>query len=47
MLVHSAFMQYMSAFAAQNMGAKKPERARKAQLDGKSVVCYLQFPELL
>lgn len=30
MLVPSAFMQAMSAFVAQNMGAKEPERARKA-----------------
>jgi len=30
MLVPSAYMQSMSAFVAQNMGARKPERARKA-----------------
>lgn len=30
MLVPSAYMQSMSAFVAQNIGAKKPERARKA-----------------
>lgn len=30
MLVPSAFMQSMSAFVAQNMGAGKPERARRA-----------------
>ena len=30
MLVPSAFMQAMSAFVAQNMGAEKPERARRA-----------------
>lgn len=30
MLVSSAYMQSMSAFVAQNMGAEKPERARKA-----------------
>lgn len=30
MLVPSAFMQSMSAFVAQNMGAKKPERAKIA-----------------
>lgn len=30
MLVPSSFMQSMSAFVAQNMGAKKPERAKKA-----------------
>lgn len=29
MLVPSAFMQSMSSFVAQNMGAKKPDRARK------------------
>lgn len=34
MLVPSAFMQSMSAFVAQNMGARKPERARKALLCG-------------
>lgn len=30
MLVPSAYMQSMSAFVAQNIGAEKPERARKA-----------------
>jgi len=30
MLLSSAYMQSMSAFVAQNMGARKPERARKA-----------------
>ncbi len=30
MLISSAFMQSMSAFVAQNIGAKKPERAMKA-----------------
>ena len=34
MLVPSAFMQSMAAFVAQNMGARKPERARKALLCG-------------
>lgn len=34
MLVPSAFMQSMSAFVAQNIGAKRPERARKALLCG-------------
>ena len=34
MLVPSAYMQAMSAFVAQNMGAGKPERARKALLCG-------------
>lgn len=34
MLVPSAFMQSMSAFVAQNMGAKKTERAKKALLCG-------------
>lgn len=34
MLVPSAYMQSMSAFVAQNMGAGKPERARKALLYG-------------
>lgn len=30
MLIPSSFMQSMSAFVAQNIGARKPERARKA-----------------
>lgn len=34
MLVPSAFMQSMSAFVAQNMGAGKPERAKKALFCG-------------
>ena len=34
MLVPSSFMQAMSAFVAQNMGAKKPERANKALFCG-------------
>ncbi|MGN0311237.1 MAG: MATE family efflux transporter [Lachnospiraceae bacterium] len=34
MLVPSAYMQSMSAFVAQNMGAGKPDRARKALLYG-------------
>lgn len=34
MLVSSAYMQSMSAFVAQNIGARKPERARKALLCG-------------
>lgn len=34
MLVPSAYMQAMSAFVAQNIGASKPERARKALLCG-------------
>lgn len=34
MLVPSAYMQSMSAFVAQNIGAKKPERAKKALLYG-------------
>lgn len=34
MLVPSSFMQSMSAFVAQNMGAKKPDRANKALLCG-------------
>ncbi len=34
MLVPSAFMQSMSAFVAQNIGASKPERAKKALLCG-------------
>ena len=34
MLVPSSYMQSMSAFVAQNVGAGKPERARKALLCG-------------
>lgn len=34
MLVPSSYMQAMSAFVAQNIGAGKPERARKALLCG-------------
>jgi len=34
MLVPSSFMQAMSAFVAQNMGARKPERAKKALFCG-------------
>lgn len=34
MLVPSAYMQAMSAFVAQNIGAGRPERARKALLCG-------------
>ncbi len=34
MLVSSSYMQSMSAFVAQNIGAQKPERARKALLCG-------------
>ena len=34
MLVPSAYMQAMSAFVAQNMGAGKPDRARRALLCG-------------
>lgn len=34
MLVPSSFMQSMSSFVAQNMGAEKPQRARKALLCG-------------
>ena len=34
MLVPSAFMQSMSAFVAQNIGAEKPQRAKKALLCG-------------
>ena len=50
MLVPSAYMQAMSAFVAQNMGAGKPERARKALLCGIAsslavgfVMAYLNF----
>ncbi len=50
MLVPSAFMQSMSAFVAQNMGAGKPERARKALLCGiasslavSAVMAYFSF----
>lgn len=34
MLIPSAYMQSMSAFVAQNVGARKPERAKKALLYG-------------
>lgn len=34
MLLPAAYMQSMSAFIAQNMGAKKPQRAKKALLCG-------------
>ncbi len=37
MLVPSAFMQSMSSFVAQNLGAGKPERADKALKDGIAV----------
>ncbi len=37
MLVPSAFMQSMSSFVAQNLGAGKPERAVKALKDGIAV----------
>ncbi|MDO4740693.1 MAG: MATE family efflux transporter [Eubacteriales bacterium] len=50
MLMPSAYMQAMSAFVAQNMGARKPERARKALLCGIAsslaagvVMAYLTF----
>lgn len=37
MLISSAFMQSMSAFVAQNYGAGKPDRARKALAGGVAV----------
>ena len=50
MLVPSSYMQAMSAFVAQNMGAGKPDRARKALLCGiassltvGAVMCYFTF----
>lgn len=50
MLVPSAYMQAMSAFVAQNMGAGKPQRAQKALLCGVAsslvvgaVMGYLSF----
>ena len=50
MLLPSAFSQSMSAFVAQNMGAGKPDRARKALLCGicssfaiAIVMAYLSF----
>ena len=50
MLVPSAYMQAMSAFVAQNMGAGKPQRAQKALLCGiasslvvGAVMGYLSF----
>lgn len=50
MLVPSAFSQAMSAFVAQNMGAGKPERARRALQCGicasfavGTLMCFLSF----
>lgn len=43
MLVPSSFMQSMSAFVAQNMGAKKPERAKKALFCGIGVSLIAGF----
>ena len=50
MLIPSAYMQSMSAFVAQNIGAGKPERARRALLYGIAtslaagvVICYFTF----
>ena len=50
MLIPSSYMQSMSAFVAQNIGAAKPERARKALLCGIAtsvvsgvVMFYLSF----
>lgn len=50
MLVPSAYMQSMSAFVAQNIGAEKPDRARKALWCGISsslavgiVIAYFSF----
>lgn len=44
MLVPSAFMQSMSAFVAQNIGAGKPERARKALFLGmRTALCVGVF----
>lgn len=50
MLVPSAYMQSMSAFVAQNMGAKRPERAKRAlvysilsSLAAGLVMAYLSF----
>ena len=36
MLIPSAFSQSLSAFVAQNIGARKPDRARKAMVYGMS-----------
>ena len=41
MLVPSAYMQSMSAFVAQNIGANKPDRAKKALLY--SVLTFAEF----
>lgn len=50
MLVPSAYMQSLSAFVAQNIGAQKPARARRAMLYGMltsfaicAVLAYLSF----
>ncbi|MDO5785238.1 MAG: MATE family efflux transporter [Eubacteriales bacterium] len=50
MLVPSAYMQSLSAFVAQNIGAQKPGRARRAMLYGMltsflicAVLAYLSF----
>lgn len=50
MLVPSSYMQSMSAFVAQNIGAEKPERARKALWCGivsslvvGIIMCYFTF----
>ena len=50
MLIPSAYMQSMSAFVAQNIGAGKPERARRALVYGIAtslaagvVICYFTF----
>lgn len=50
MLVPSAYMQSLSAFTAQNIGAQKPDRARRAMLYGMltsfvicTVLAYLSF----
>lgn len=48
MLIPSAFMQAMSAFVAQNMGAGKPDRARKALFLGmRTALCVGVFMFLL
>lgn len=41
MLIPSSLMQSMSSFVAQNVGAKKEDRAKKAMLIGIAVGCFV------
>lgn len=50
MLISSAFMQSMSAFVAQNYGAGRMDRAKKALYKGSdrpNLLCYRELPGLL